>query len=235
MDGEPDTQVLRESADMIGLLQKFQRGRQALKLSLNDSTLLTTTILDGDWSNFKLGIDQPITTSGEAYKDTIERCDLEGVIQNTHYSMYQLHSVERSLTSDNKLWFSFPRQIVYQQRRQSFRTLVPRAIHSRLEIEVDACTVTGRLLDLSAGGVAGEFDGSDFVERLESGTQVKLNLRIDTKVEVQCVATIQEIRRHNQGWRLGLAFKGISPQQQRSIDKAVVDLQRSTRLNQTRS
>jgi c-di-GMP-binding flagellar brake protein YcgR len=247
MERDDSLHVIDDGADMIQLLQKFAQTKQHLRLRLpNREENYSTLIIDCDWQQRKLTLDQAISPDGPVSLQNYFTVELDGTLAGVHYTLQGIPLLEGESDGESdskKSWQTgFPLQISYRQRRQSFRTSIPRALSSNLEIKIDDSDLLfeGRLLDLSASGLACECllppEADDKTIATLKLKKISLSIELDDLLTVVCDGQIKEILPSHQTevLRFGIEFDNLSPSLQRLIDKAVVDVQRVTRKNQTR-
>jgi len=239
--GANETQhVLNDATDMFAVLQKFEHSRQNLCLTAkNNNQAFNTIILRCNWNDKEVILDSPISESGPFQWQQHTTIDLSGTVAGIYYQFKHLPVLASEGEIGQRL--QFPRKIIYQQRRQTFRSAVPRALGSQIEIngKGNAFTLHGRILDLSVSGLACECDLPDphLLNTIKPHqTDVTLSIDIHGALNAVCSATVREmkIKLTQRQLRIGLSFSDLCPTVQRTIDKAVADLQRLTRKNQTR-
>jgi len=241
MQSGGEVHELIDKADMLPILQKLTKARQHLRLTLPESTQdYSTIILDCDLLHRELVLDQAIRDEGHLDWHQHQKITLDGTVAGVHYLLQNLSVLADSEGIGQRV--KFPKKIVYQQRRLAFRSAIPRAIRSHLKIQLDAKNyhIDGRILDLSATGLACECDDETELnkENLKElkNIPVSLSIELSDLLTVVCIGEIKEVlpSKAKHKIRLGLAFNEVGPSVQRKIDKAVADLQRITRKNETR-
>lgn len=248
-NGTPENlHQLTDAIEIFLVLRSFQEKRQALKLFHSGVELpFSTIVLASDQSQFEFVIDDLGSTNEQSFnfKDN-GKYTLEGTLNGIHYQLIDCFCLgeNHSGTGNSGQSFRFPKQIVHQQRRQIFRTAVPRSISGCVEInnQNSEKLINGRILDLSVSGMACEYYPNDNEpEKLESLEDLKdqnllLVITIDNILQTKCYGTLKNfLPSPKQGiQRFGLAFLPLDTVTERKISKAVVEIQRATRKNQTR-
>jgi len=139
----------------------------------------------------------------------------------------------------------FPNTITYQQRRQFFRTQVPRILDARTsfsdskqeesEENKQKEIISGRLIDLSNTGFACEFS-IDEKSKLKKHSLIKnFIIHIPEWLEISCSIRIMNARKVNKNpiVRCGMAFTDLSAQQERVVSKCVLRIQQKLRQTET--
>jgi hypothetical protein len=238
---------------MVQLLQKFAQTKQHLRLRVpNRDDDYTTVIIDCDWPSRILLLDHAISPGGPVSLQNYELVQLDGTLTGVHYTLHGIPLLDNPLLDKDSnaqegQLAGFPSLISYQQRRQSFRTTIPRSLSSNLEIKIEdsdssweGLVLEGRLLDLSASGLACEcLIAAEAGEKKFSQLKLKpisISIDLDELMTIACTGQIKEILPSSRDdvLRLGIEFSDLCPSLQRLVDKAVVDVQRLTRKNQTR-
>ena len=235
---------LTDAVDIYRVLLAFQLARQTLKIyAANSALIYSTIVLHCDQDNNEFVIDQCVGGDDQLIFKHNTKYNLEGILNGILYQFtgsYWL-AYEENVTSNGSHRLQFPSLICHQQRRQSFRTIVPRSIHSRVCIknrDSQHC-ITGRVLDLSVTGMACEFieetKNDNHLESLRDQT-LDIELVIDKVLDIKCNGQLKDVlpTPKPDQHRFGVAFSPLDSSTERLISKAVVDLQRLTRKNQTR-
>ncbi len=128
----------------------------------------------------------------------------------------------------------FPKQVLYVQRRTSFRVKVSMTAPIAAIFEHgEGPSLRGRILDLSEGGIGVEF--SQFVT-LRPGEIVPCQMRlpdgrqVGCKLEVRHCSATQDPARV----RIGGRFVELQPQRRKALSRLVADLQRELIRKQPR-
>ncbi|GAB1266399.1 hypothetical protein NBRC116493_19970 [Aurantivibrio infirmus] len=143
-----------------------------------------------------------------------------------------------SILAGNKgIALHFPRTITYQQRRQSFRTLVPRILGAKISYTLpdSDAPISGRLLDLSNTGFGCEFS-IDKKATLKKGMTIKnCSIEIPEMLNINCSIEIMNARKVNKNplVRCGIIFTDLSDKNERLITKCVLQLQQKLRRTET--
>lgn len=136
----------------------------------------------------------------------------------------------------------FPDTISYQQRRQFFRTQVPRILDAGTSFSLsednneEKETISGRLVDLSNTGFACEFS-IDKKSLLKKNTTIEnFIIHIPELLDLSCTIKIMNARKVNKNpiIRCGMIFSDLSPQQEKLISKCVLRIQQKLRQTETR-
>ncbi len=237
---------LSDDIDIFLVLNSFQQHKQSLNLSSATSKQsFSTMILECDQNKTEFKIDKVASTDKNSFSPKHDtKYNLEGVLDGIYYQLkgcYWIGDDDSYSSGGHRL--QFPSEIYHQQRRQTFRTAVPRSINSC--IEISDCNnqhrCNGRIMDISVTGLACEYtpeEDSDAVATIEDLKQQKLllTIRIDKIIDTKCLGKIKDLipTKKLDHHRFGLEFESLDKTTERLISKAVVDLQRLTRKNQTR-
>lgn len=120
---------------------------------------------------------------------------------------------------------SWPRELIYRQRRKAFRVRIGKDWSSRLDLYDDGGKrVRGRLLDLSASGFGALIESS---APLRAGEEIAIALEI-SGVTLDLPVQVCDLRTPPLGrfMRIGAAFSGLSSQQQTQLEKLIRMIER---------
>lgn len=137
---------------------------------------------------------------------------------------------------------NFPTTITYQQRRQFFRTQVPRILKARTSFSFSESkdrekeTISGRLVDLSNTGFACEFSIDEKSKLKKNTVMENFTIYIPELLDISCSIKIMNARKvsKNPIVRCGMAFDELSAQQEKFISKCVLRIQQKLRQTETR-
>lgn len=127
----------------------------------------------------------------------------------------------------------FPNYIYHKQRRNAFRAGIRQSIESNISIRSEKWSeaLQGRITDLSSTGIGCEFKGA-----VTPGIHLQeffdnCFLTIDQAFNLHCglVAKHPVYHRTQDRYSCGFQFYELSPRQQQSLDRYLLDLQRHAR------
>lgn len=120
---------------------------------------------------------------------------------------------------------SWPAELIYHQRRKSFRVRIGKDRTSRLELyDDDGNHIRGRLLDLSADGFGALIERS---APLRTGEELAGALEI-SGIFLDLPVQIRDLKTPPLGrfMRIGAAFSRLKPQQQTQLEKLIRTIER---------
>lgn len=129
----------------------------------------------------------------------------------------------------------FPQEVLYVQRRTSFRVKVSMTAPVAAVFERgDGNALRGRILDLSEGGMGVEFSQS---VSLQPGEIVPCQMRLPNGRQVGCKLEVRHCSASDDQARVrvGGRFVELHPQRRKVLSRLVADLQRELIRRQTRS
>ena len=130
----------------------------------------------------------------------------------------------------------FPAEMIYQQRRTSFRAHVPTAmdIHASL-VSTQQGPLKARLFDISIGGCRLNFKG-EMAPEFRRGDEIQeFSLMLNNGFQLNCPLVVKHAT-YIKDWHettCGLQFAGLDKSVERQIDRFVYFLQREARRLQT--
>ena len=128
----------------------------------------------------------------------------------------------------------FPKDVLYLQRRTSFRVRISTTTPVAAMFERDGDSLRGRVLDLSEGGMGVEFSRH---VTLHPGEIVPCRMRLPNGQQVGCKLEVRHvIGSQDQGKiRIGGRFVELHPQRRKMLSRLVAELQRTMIRKQPRS
>lgn len=131
-----------------------------------------------------------------------------------------------------------PKEMIYQQRRNSYRALVPRALNVQCSLTSNSRpgTLSGRLHDISIGGCRVNFTGEvePMLIRGDVFENVEITLPEGDKINYPLVLKHSSYSREINETSCGFEFEGIDKTGQRIVDRFVYFLQREARRLETK-
>jgi len=231
---------LTNKQQIFSILSSVQKSRTPITIKFEGSEkYYTSIILKTDLDKNHLIIDEIAPEDGHV----LALQNMSFSIRGSHggISLFFRHNIISGSNSENGIAFysiPLPDKMVYQQRRNSFRALVPRALNTQASVTSDKHLqpLSGRLYDISITGCRINFEGEvnqglvrgDIFElaaiTLPDGDQLNYALKLKHAF----------YRRENDETSCGFEFLGIDKVGQRLVDRFVYFLQREARRLETK-
>ena len=236
IDTDDQDATLTSAEEIYGALLKIAGKKKRVQLEIDgDDISYTARILKISFKSLCFMFDDLTPSTGndkilKAKSFTITT-DFQGVlIQFTIDRDITFHQESRCCIA------YFPKSLLYKQRRNSFRAMIPKGLRPGISINISEkdLHITGAINDISSTGCRAQAKG-DFTDKSLSGTlSDKCIIRF---VNERLVLSIQ-IRHLRYSEKLdittfGIAFLNIKGMEQRTVDKYVNHLQFEHRKRQT--
>ena len=120
----------------------------------------------------------------------------------------------------------FPKEVLYLQRRASFRVRIAMATPLAAVLERDGDALRGRVIDLSEGGIGVEFSQHVIVH---PGEIVACRMRLPDGQQMGCKLEIRHVMafQEQSKVRIGGRFVELDPQRRRMLARLTANLQRA--------
>ena len=127
----------------------------------------------------------------------------------------------------------FPQEVLYLQRRASFRVRIAMTAPLAAVLERDGDMLRGRVIDLSEGGIGVEFTQHVIVH---PGEIVACRMRLPDGQQVRCKLEIRHVMafQEQNKIRVGGRFVELDPQRRKMLSRLVAELQRTLIRTQPR-
>lgn len=232
--------TITNSQQIYSILTAVQKSRTPITIKFEGSEkYYTSIILKTNLEQQHLIIDEIAPEKGHL----LVMQDAAFSIRGSHngVSLFFRPNVINGSGTENGIAFyriALPQEMIYQQRRGSFRAPVPRAlnIHATLTASSRNQSLSGRLHDISISGCRINFEG-EVAPQLIRG-DIFENAAI-TLPEASCISyplTLKHSRyvRELNETTCGFEFQGIDKTGQRTVDRFVYFLQREARRLETK-
>ena len=232
--------TLTNKQQMFSILTAVQKSRTPIMIKFEGiEKYFTSIILKTDLDKSHLIIDEVAPEEGH----TLAMQNLPFSIRGNHsgVSFFFRPNVIKASGLENDIAFysiALPDEMVYQQRRGSFRALVPRALNTQAEITSTSRNqnLSGRLYDISITGCRINFEG-EVIQDLVRGDifeQAEIMLPEGDKISYPLKLKHISYSRDSNETSCGFEFEGMDKLGQRMVDRFVYFLQREARRLETK-
>lgn len=239
-DGVVGVRSLTNKQQIFSILSSVQKSRTPITIKFEGSDkYFTSIILKTDLDRDHLIIDEIAPEEGHV----LAMQNLPFSIRGSHGGVslfFRPNIISGSGTENGIAFYSIPlpEEMIYQQRRGSFRALVPRALNTQatLSSEERNQTLTGRLFDISITGCRINFEGEIEPElvRTEVFERVEIKLSDGNSIHYPLKLKHASFSREMKETTCGFEFMGIDKAGQRIVDRFVYFLQREARRLETK-
>jgi len=228
---ENDDDRVTGTAQIAGLLRRLQEEHALLTASFPDSTeIFNTTIVGVDLPHGHLLLDELNTARGHEQVRPGTRLRLETRLHGVD-TRFLVEVLEVGSDSEGVPFYraAFPESMIHRQRRRHHRVPIKLTLDAGVALSDDSHPpIRGRLSDLSVGGLGGVVTSGD---PLVVGARYTCTLQLPRQPAMQLQVEIRfaqaETGRRQQ--KFGAMILGISPQDQRRLERTVMDLERELR------
>lgn len=231
---------LSNKQQIFSVLASVQKSRTPITIKFEGSEkYYTSIILKTDLDKNHLIIDEIAPEEGHA----LAMQNLPFAIRGSHsgVSLFFRPNVISGSGSENGIAFysiPLPEEMVYQQRRGSFRALVPRALNTKAHVTLASRnqTLRGRLHDISITGCRINFEGEIKPDLIHEDIfeQAEITLPEGDKISYPLKLKHASYSRESNETSCGFQFEGIDKIGQRIVDRFVYFLQREARRLETK-
>jgi len=231
---------LTNKQQIFSILSSVQKSRTpiTIKFEGNDK-YFTSIILKTDFDKDHLIIDEIAPAEGHG----LAMQNLPFSIRGSHggVSLFFRPNIIRGSGTENGIAFysiPLPEEMAYQQRRGSFRALVPRALNTQANLTSTERnrTFSGRLFDISITGCRINFEGEFEPELVHSEIfeRVEITLSDSNSINYPLKLKHAYFSREMKETTCGFEFINIDKAGQRIVDRFVYFLQREARRLETK-
>jgi len=232
--------TLNNKQQIFSILTAVQKSRTPITIKFEGSEkYFTSIILKTDLDKNHLIIDEIAPEEGHV----LAMQHLSFSIRSSHsgVSLFFRPNVISASGSENGIAFysiPLPNEMVYQQRRGSFRALVPRALNTQAHVTSVSRnqTLSGRLHDISITGCRINFEGEIKPDLMRGDIfeQVAITLPEGDKISSPLKLKHTSYSRGSNETSCGFEFEGIDKISERMVDRFVYFLQREARRLETK-
>jgi len=233
-------QSLTNKQQIFSILSSVQKSRTPITIKFeNIEKYFTSIILRTDLEKDRLIIDEIAPEQGHE----LALKNLPFSIRGSHNGVslfFRPNTISGSGIENGIAFYSIPlpQEMIYQQRRGSFRALVPRALNTEATIysEERQTTLSGRLYDISISGCRINFNGEiePPLVRSEVFEQVAIKLADGNTINYPLKLKHATYSREIKETTCGFEFIDIDKAGQRIVDRFVYFLQREARRLETK-
>lgn len=232
--------TLTNKQQIFSILASVQKSRTPVMIKFEGiEKYFTSIILKTDLDKSHLIIDEIAPEEGHMLAMQNLPFSIRG--NHTGVSLFFRPNVIKASGSENNIAFysiALPDEMVYQQRRNSFRALIPRALNVEANItsNVRNQTLTGRMYDISITGCRVNFEGEIAPELIRGDMFEKTDISLPDGDNIRYPLKLKHARynRDSNETSCGFEFEGIDKTSQRMIDRFVYFLQREARRLETK-
>lgn len=221
---------------MLGLLEGLRQNRALLSARLGaDSEWFNTALLGVDATSGELVLDELVPKEGHEQLREGSTLHVVGVLHGvpTHFS-----TQVRSIGSARGIAFyraAVPKKIEYRQRRANFRVPIRRGLSLNVRlIDAESRLLPGRLLDLSLGGFGAKLRDANDLEPFDVVTVDALELPDCAPVSCKAELRYLQYGEFETGVRAGFRYIDLDPAVERSMLRAILNLERALIRQQAR-
>lgn len=232
--------TLTNKQQIFSILAAVQKSRTPLMIKFEGiEKYFTSIILKTDLDKSHLIIDEVAPEEGHQ----LAMQNLPFSIRGNHsgVSFFFRPNVIKAAGSENNIAFysiALPDEMVYQQRRGSFRALVPRALNSQANITSTTRNqnLSGRLYDISVTGCRINFVGEVTLDLVRGDVFDQAEVMLPEGDKISYPLKLKHIRynRESNETSCGFEFEGMDKLGQRMVDRFVYFLQREARRLETK-
>jgi len=232
--------TLTNKQQIFSILTAVQKSRTPITIKFEGSErYFTSIILKTDLDKSHLIIDEIAPEEGHV----LAMKNLPFSIRGSHSGVslfFRPNIISGAGTENNIAFYSIPLpdEMVYQQRRGSYRALVPRVLNTQANITSTSQnhSLTGRLYDISITGCRINFEGEIKPELVRGDVfeQVDISLPEGDKINYPLKLKHARYSRESNETSCGFHFEGIDKAGQRMVDRFVYFLQREARRLETK-
>ncbi|MBL36532.1 MAG: hypothetical protein CMI10_16720 [Oceanospirillaceae bacterium] len=220
--------LLEEAEDIYGALRKIVLMSTPVKVHIDGSTeVFSSAITATDLKSRSFFMDKVIPQQGNEMIRSGKRfsieCDSQGIrieFRMTGRLTYQ--------SGKEQYRAEFPDKVLYLQRRDSYRVMIPPAHEILVKIRMGDSEgdLIGQLKDISSSGFKAYFKGN-VKKRLQQQERFDIGrIRFNSEHTMDCSLEARHVVNTDEGdTTCGFAFTRISPMAQRYLDKLINELQ----------
>lgn len=231
----PQGDIIRDSQIVAGLLRRLVEQRVLLRVTIPGvkGSFNSALLRLGDAHDFVI-LDELNPRRGHEQLLEVRRLNASAQVQGVEL---RFRGEVLEVDQDAGIAFyrlPFPDEVLYVQRRGSFRVPVGMATPVTAVFErADDSNLRGRIVDLSEGGM-----GVEFSQRvsLTPGEILPCQMRLPDGQQLRCKLEVRHTStpEDQNKVRLGGRFVELQPQQRKALSRLVADLQRTMIRKQPR-
>ncbi len=237
MNPDESGQILTDTDSIFRALKALELNRSPIGIKFGNSKKVThsTLILEVSREAQTYVLDELTPDDGSRRIAVGEPFTLSGSYDGIHTMIRDVRIGAGSRQSSGTFRIKLPRSLYYRQRRQAFRAGVSRGVKAvaTLKSTKRALPLSAHITDLSPNGLGCIFKGYVKPELIKGETFEQCHLNINGNFDLHCAL----ITKHPQYDRLtdnthcGFTFNQLTPEQQKLVNRYVLELQRLQRRN----
>jgi c-di-GMP-binding flagellar brake protein YcgR len=228
--------LLTSAEEIYGALLKITGKNKRVNIEIDgDKTAYTARIIKSSFKSLCFMFDDLNPSTGHekilAAQKFVITTDFQGVLIQ--------FTIERDITfhQESRCFIAyFPESLLYKQRRNSFRAMIPKGMRPGITIHLPDkdLTITGTVNDISSSGCRAQIKGDLTRHGLSGVLSENCIIRfLDERLVMSIQIRHSQHNEEQEFTTLGIAFLNIKGMQQRTIDKYVSQLQFEQRRRQT--
>lgn len=235
MNPDESGQILTDTDSIFRALKALELNRSPIGIRFSNSRKTThnSLILDVSQDTQSFVLDELTPDDGGRRLGVGEPFTLSGNYDGIHTMIKDIRVNAAQRQPDGTFRIKFPKSLYYRQRRQSFRAPVGRGIKAMAQLKSSKREqeLSAHITNLSPNGIGCRFSG--FVKpNLTKGEMFELcHLNINGNFDMHCALITKHPHydRITDTTHCGFEFNQLTPHQQKSVNRYVLELQRLQR------